>query len=158
LYQTIKNPLYPANKRLRWYLITSVLFILTLFGLEYKLIDGSIFVALDTTDTTQTFQGYIEENRQKWKILLIVPFMGQLVIGVYSCYKAFKSFTVPGVGQEVRVRVIKRQMAFVIITVICNSPLTLSEVLRFILIHIFQNYNEDSQLIKNIDLAHDWGL
>ena len=53
LYQTIKNPLYPANKRLRWYIITSVVLILGLFVLEYKLISGSIFKALDPFDETQ---------------------------------------------------------------------------------------------------------
>ena len=79
----------------------------------------------------------MDENRQRWKVLLIVPLLAQLVIGAYSCYKAYKSFNVPGVGQEVRVRVIKRQMTFVIITVICNSPLTFIEVFKFALIHIF---------------------
>lgn len=59
LYQTIKNPLYPANKRLRWYVLSSVLTILALFVLEYKLISGSIVKALDPADNTQNFQKYM---------------------------------------------------------------------------------------------------
>jgi hypothetical protein len=98
LYQTIKNPLYPANKRLRWYILTSVLLIFSLFALEYKIIDGSVFVALNPHDESQVFSNYMDENRQRWKILLIVPLLSQLVIGFYSCYKAVKSFNVPGVG------------------------------------------------------------
>jgi hypothetical protein len=62
LYQTIKNPLYPPNKRLRWYIITSVLLTLGLFALEYKLIKGSIFVAFDIRDETQSLEGYMQEN------------------------------------------------------------------------------------------------
>ena len=98
----------------------------------------------------------MDENRQRWKILLIVPLLAQLVIGFYSCYKAFKSFNVPGVGQEVRVRVIKRQMMFVIITVICNSPLTFIEVFKFFIIHISNDYKHDDPLIVSLNYLHDY--
>ena len=156
LYQTIKNPLYPANKRLRWYIITSVVLILALFAVEYKLISGSIIKALDPNDESQNFEGYMNENRQKWKVLLIAPLLGQLFIGFFSCYKAYGSFKSPGVGQEVRIRVIKRQMSFVFITVICNTPLTIVEVTKFAMVHIFKYSDHESKFVKDLDYIHDW--
>jgi hypothetical protein len=108
LYQTIKNPLYPAEKRLKIYIIASILITFGLFCVEYYLIEGSIFVAFDLSDPAYDLSEYMDINRDKWKVLLIVPLVAQLLIGGFSCYKAYMSFHVPGVGQEVRIQVIKR--------------------------------------------------
>jgi len=35
LYQTIKNPLYPAKKRMMWYMIFTTLSIIILFWIEH---------------------------------------------------------------------------------------------------------------------------
>ena len=48
--------------------------------------------------------------------------MFDLLLGFYAYCKAYKSFFVPGIGQAVRVQVTRRQMYFVLITLICNLP------------------------------------
>jgi hypothetical protein len=45
-----------------------------------------------------------------------------LIMGSYSCYKAYRSLSEPGLGQEVRKGVILRQISFVILILIFNIP------------------------------------
>ena len=47
-------------------------------------------------------------------------------------------------------------MAFVIITVICNSPVTIVEVTKFALVHFFNKETHESDLVKSFDKIHDW--
>ena len=63
LWQTIKNPLYPANKRLRWYILYSILMVFVLFAAEYKIIEGSVFVAFDLSNDSYDLEWYMTENR-----------------------------------------------------------------------------------------------
>jgi hypothetical protein len=59
LWQTIKNPLYPANKRLRWYILTSILLMLVLFGIEFMIIEGSVWKAFDLNNHEYDLEGYM---------------------------------------------------------------------------------------------------
>jgi len=51
---------------------------------------------------------YILRNNHSWKILLVLPMTLNLIFGIHSCYKAWKSFDQPGLGQNIRIKVTKR--------------------------------------------------
>lgn len=69
--------------------------------------EGSIFRVFDDNED-DTFSDYYNKNENKWKILLCVPLIINLIIGFYAYCKAYQSFFVPGVGQQVRVQVTRR--------------------------------------------------
>jgi hypothetical protein len=47
-------------------------------------------------------------------------------------------------------------MSFVFITVICNTPLTIVEVTKFAIVHIFKYSDHESKFVKDLDYIHDW--
>ena len=77
---------------------------------------------MDIDFTEYDISWYILRNNHSWKMLLLFPMILNLIFGINSCYRAWKSFDQPGLGQNIRIKVTKRQMAFVLITILCNGP------------------------------------
>lgn len=130
LWASIKNPLQSANKRRLKYGIVILVTIILLFVIQHELIDGSIYKAMDINFKEYDISWYILKNNHSWKILLLLPMLLNLIYGTNSCYRAWKSFDQPGLGQNIRIKVIKRQMAFVVITILCNGPTTITSIYK----------------------------
>jgi len=103
LYLTIKNPLYPAKKRLRWYFVwvaISIIILLTIEGIYYKSntshmkdLEGDMHISGDKVLQLAAFQ-----SSSQWKIILLIPLFFFVVVGTYSCIKAYRSLKQPGLG------------------------------------------------------------
>jgi len=95
---TIKNPLYPAKKRLRWYIVWVVLSLLVLFGYEiYYYSEYYSGLSLKTFNDGQYSFAKID-NTYRWKVLLLLPISIFGILGPYSCIKAYLSLSEPGLG------------------------------------------------------------
>lgn len=102
LYQTIKNPLYPPQKRLVWYLLINVATISVCFVWENYLIRGKISRVIDVEDLNYNLDDYRRDNIKRWEIVLIIPIAMILLFGLLSILKAVTSLSVPGIGQRIR--------------------------------------------------------
>lgn len=67
------------------------------------------------------------ESSSAWMILLLVPMLIFLVVAGRSVAKACRSFKKPGLGQNVRKVVLRRQIVFVTVGLLCNFPVVLSQ-------------------------------
>ena len=131
---TIKNPLYPAKKRMRWYFVWAslVLMILLLTEVVFVYEKG---VNLFTEANPKVIDIVSRSNR--WQVILLFLILVFLFLGSYSSYKAYRSLSEPGLGQEVRRGVILRQIFFVMSTLVFNTPTS------FIKAYIrFRQYNQ----------------
>ena len=159
LHLTIKNPLYPSYKRMRWYLLWVIIGLLSLYTIELGIVDLKTYKLKDLTqsldDSTITLENLKMTN--KWKIFLLVPLSLLFFIGTYSCIKAWLSLYTPGLGQEVRKQVITRQIFFVIVVLLCNSPSVIVEAISLIkVIYLKVNISESS--IRELNFVDLWIL
>lgn len=66
------------------------------------------------------------ETSSAWMILLLIPMLIFLVVAGRSIAKACRSLKKPGLGQNVRKVVLRRQIVFVAVGLLCNFPVVLS--------------------------------
>ena len=101
LYLTIVNPLYPPEKRFTRYLIVSFLACIALYIYEYSQIKGKIrqfFVPPDQFNQglLELFTSYHDDNLNKWVYFLVVPFVFQILLFIWTMIKACSSLN--GIG------------------------------------------------------------
>ena len=95
LNKTIVNPLYPAKKRLRWYLLWVILSIVILLGSEaiYFSMLPPLQPAPGSAESkipeAQFLRMATFQSTSKWKVGLLIPLGLFLIIGIHSCYKAW---------------------------------------------------------------------
>lgn len=86
LHLTIKNPLYPPFKRMRWYILWVIIALIALYIIEINLTDLKTYELKDMTseldNSTITLENFKMSN--KWKIFLLVPLGLLFFIGTYS--------------------------------------------------------------------------
>lgn len=109
LYLTIKNPLYPAKKRIRFYFAWVIISIILLQISEGYLSGDSApdlaFIDVNRDLSTSSILGLrhnLAEMTSTWMILLLVPMLVFLIVAGRSVAKACRSFKKPGLGQHVR--------------------------------------------------------
>ena len=133
------------------YTLVILITIILLFSIQHRLIEGSIYKAMDIEFKDYDISWYILRNNHSWKILLLLPMILNLVFGINSCYRAWKSFDQPGLGQDIRIKVTKRQMAFVLITILCNFPTINCDIYNNIREYIVFGEFENILANKNVD-------
>ena len=78
----------------------------------------------DIRHLIQNFSYYEYEHlKDDYKLLHAIPTCFFLVSGVYAIVKAKISLKEPGLGEEVRKKVINRRVGFVFITFLCSAPI-----------------------------------
>lgn len=91
---------------MRVYFLAVLVSNLALFVYQYYTIEGSIFKAFSFDYADYNITDYVKANRFKWKVFLFIPLTLILTFGSYSCFYAYKSLNEPGIGHEVRKKVI----------------------------------------------------
>lgn len=91
---------------MRVYFLAVLVSNLALFVCQYYTIEGSIFKAFSFDYSDYNITDYVRANRLKWKVFLLIPLTLILTFGSYSCFYAYKSLNEPGIGHEVRKKVI----------------------------------------------------
>lgn len=89
---------------------------------EYYSIRGSVFDFYDYNKTPFDFAYYVDRNKNKWQLFLILPGMMQFFIGIVASCRAYFALQKNGIAQDVRSSVIKMHTIIVITFFVCNVP------------------------------------
>jgi hypothetical protein len=137
LYLFLKNPLYPAKKRMRIYTASVLISIILLNICEGFLSQGSgpdiiaqFKLNMDPNTGTEnilSLRHSMAETRSTWMILLLVPMLIFVIVTVRSVAKACRSFKKPGLGQNVRNLVLYKHIYIVTVGLVCNFPIVISQ-------------------------------
>lgn len=128
------------------YTILSCISTAVLITVEKNNIKGSIWDAIDITQTSYNYDDYTRDNEWKW--VMLFPFSLLIFFSLVSYYVGFKSLSEPGIGQNVRNSVVTRQMWFMLILVVTNMPSICWDIIYFF-------SDPDSKLRKSMD-KYSW--
>lgn len=79
-----------------------------------------------------------------------------IVVGTYSIIKALYSLQEPGLGQEVRNKVIKRHISFVLVILISNLPRSLLSLFILFSSDFFKLNTLNSQTVERYNRVDMW--
>ena len=107
LILTVKNPLYPSAKRLKLYAGVGTFLVILMVVLS---------TVLNTIGLTQVFEIYTDfcvfkyrkKVNQIFQCFLIYPLVVSPIVGIYAIYISIYTLYKPGIGQNIRNKVIKK--------------------------------------------------
>jgi len=122
LILTIKNPLYPASKRLYRYVALNVLTVLAMLVLTANLSKAELRHLYYMEDSVSQYRSSVF---QTFHYMLFYPLIVNPLVSGYAIFISYYTLYEPGIGQKVRNRVIKKQIIFLMINIVCNVPMPL---------------------------------
>jgi hypothetical protein len=148
---TLQNPLYPAAKRMRMYIFSAV--IISILAILSEILVIANHPGKTVEEKILADPGFKNIYWEFVQIFLLIVF---LVIGSYSSVKAISSLNEPGLGQEVRNKVIKRQISFVMLILIFNVPQSMISLFILVSTQVFNLNPEDEIFISKVYYVEHW--
>ena len=108
LIKTLKDPFYPGGRRLKWYIIFSLLSCVGLVILTRGKLEDQCEVAGSDWDDSQLY-----DIGQWSNFFLAMSLSVYIVLALYSCVYAYRRLTRPGMSGEMRSYFIKKHVAYV---------------------------------------------